>query len=111
MDRKIFVAGIIAGAVTFVAANAQAVTPVSGSVSGDEKCYGVVRAGMNDCANIAGTHGCHAKAAVDGDSGEYIMLPKGLCEKLVNGSLTGKPMPEPAAAPEEKQPEDAGKKS
>jgi uncharacterized membrane protein len=53
---------------------------------GQEKCYGVVKAGMNECGNK--THGCHAKAKKDADREEWIMVPKGLCEKLVGGSTS-----------------------
>ena len=53
-----------------------------------EKCYGVVKAGHNDCGNAQGTHSCAGQAKVDGDWGEWVYLPKGTCEKLVGGSLT-----------------------
>ena len=57
------------------------------AMKGDkEKCYGVVKAGKNDCANKAGTHSCAGQAATDGDTGEWIYLPTGVCERLVNGS-------------------------
>ena len=51
-----------------------------------EKCYGVVKAGKNDCANAAGTHSCAGSAATDADGGEWVYVPKGLCNKLVGGS-------------------------
>ena len=51
-----------------------------------EKCYGVVKAGHNDCANASGTHSCQGNAVVDGGKGEWIALPKGICKRLVNGS-------------------------
>lgn len=51
-----------------------------------EKCYGVVKAAKNDCGSS--THSCAGHAAKDGDAAEWVMTPKGLCEKLVNGSLT-----------------------
>ena len=63
-----------------------------GSVSADddeqklERCYGVVKAGMNDCS--ANGHACAAQAPEDGDPSEYIKLPSGTCEKLVNGSTS-----------------------
>lgn len=50
-----------------------------------EKCYGVVKAGKNDCANLAGTHSCAGQAKTDGDPGEWVLVPKGLCDKLVGG--------------------------
>ena len=55
---------------------------------GKEKCYGVVKAGHNDCANAAGTHSCAGHATVDSDGGEWVAVPKGLCEKLVGGSTS-----------------------
>ena len=51
-----------------------------------EKCYGVAKAGKNDCA--ANGHSCAAQAKADGDKNEWIAVPKGTCEKLVGGSLT-----------------------
>ena len=29
-----------------------------------EKCYGIAKAGMNDCANLTGTHSCAGQAKV-----------------------------------------------
>ncbi len=53
-----------------------------------EKCYGVAKAGKNDCAGKA--HACAGQAKADGSGGEFISVPKGTCEKLVNGSTTAK---------------------
>ncbi|HPF26727.1 MAG TPA: DUF2282 domain-containing protein [Steroidobacteraceae bacterium] len=50
-----------------------------------EKCYGIAKAGMNDCGTSK--HGCGGKAATDGDKAEWIKVPKGTCEKIVGGSL------------------------
>jgi len=50
-----------------------------------EKCHGVVKAGQNDCA--ASAHSCAGQATVDGAADEWVLMPKGLCAKLVNGSL------------------------
>jgi uncharacterized membrane protein len=51
-----------------------------------EKCYGVAKAGKNDCANKSGTHSCAGQSTVDGDAGEWVYVPAGLCDKLVGGS-------------------------
>lgn len=53
-----------------------------------EKCYGVAKAGKNDCAGQG--HSCSGMSKTDGDPKEYLLVPKGTCEKLVNGSLTAK---------------------
>ncbi len=63
-----------------------------------EKCYGVVKAGKNDCAAAGGSHSCAAASTMDGAGDEWVALPKGACEKIVGGSLT--PSGDaPAAAP------------
>ncbi len=60
-----------------------------------EKCYGVVKAGKNDCTSKVNKHMCAGQAKTDSDIHEWIKLPNGVCSKLVGGSLTeggtGKP--------------------
>jgi uncharacterized membrane protein len=50
-----------------------------------EKCYGVVKAGKNDCQTA--TSSCAGTSAKDAQKDAWIMVPKGTCEKIVNGSL------------------------
>jgi uncharacterized membrane protein len=54
------------------AANAQA----------KEKCYGIVKAGQNDCANLSGSHSCAGQATADNDPGEWKYVAKGTCKQL-----------------------------
>lgn len=56
----------------------------------EEKCYGVVKAGKNDCASKANKHSCATMAKNNADANEWMLVPKGLCEKLANGSLSAK---------------------
>ncbi len=51
-----------------------------------EKCYGIALAGKNDCA--AGLLGCSGSAKKNGQGDAYLDVPKGLCQKIVGGSLT-----------------------
>lgn len=51
---------------------------------GMEKCYGIAKAGKNDCA--AANHGCGGEAKVDGSKTEWVAVPDGLCGKIVGGS-------------------------
>jgi uncharacterized membrane protein len=53
--------------------------------STSEKCYGVAKAGKNDCAGPGHVCGGHSKS--DGDPNEWLSLPKGTCERIVGGSL------------------------
>ena len=49
-----------------------------------EKCYGVVKAGKNDCQTAATS--CAGTSKQDSQKDAWIYLPKGTCEKLVGGS-------------------------
>ncbi|WP_416055302.1 DUF2282 domain-containing protein [Photobacterium carnosum] len=50
--------------------------------NGKEKCFGVAKAGKNDCATK--TNACAGHAKSDGQKDAFIMVPKGLCERLNN---------------------------
>jgi uncharacterized membrane protein len=52
----------------------------------DEKCYGIAKAGMNDCHTSKSD--CAGTSTKDAQKDAYILLPKGTCIKIVNGSLT-----------------------
>jgi uncharacterized membrane protein len=53
-----------------------------------EKCYGIAKAGKNDCAGAA--HACSGQSKTDAGGKEWLALPKGTCERIVGGSLTAK---------------------
>ena len=50
-----------------------------------EKCYGVARAGMNDCF-FAG-NSCAGTATQDNLPETWIYVPKGTCQKISGGKL------------------------
>ena len=52
-----------------------------------EKCYGVAKAGKNDCA--ANGHSCAGQAKMDNTPTEWKYVPKGECEKM--GGKTAPP--------------------
>lgn len=47
-----------------------------------EKCYGITKAGLNDCGNRAGTHTCAGQSKVDYSFDDWRYVPKGTCKKL-----------------------------
>ena len=47
-----------------------------------EKCYGVAKAGENDCANLSGSHTCAGQAKVDKGADEWKYVAKGTCKQL-----------------------------
>jgi uncharacterized membrane protein len=53
-----------------------------------EKCYGIAKAGKNDCA--ANGHACQGQAKADANGKEWIYVPSGTCARVVGGSATAK---------------------
>jgi uncharacterized membrane protein len=47
-----------------------------------EKCFGIVKAGQNDCANLSGTHSCAGQAKTDNAADEWKFVPKGTCKEM-----------------------------
>lgn len=50
-----------------------------------EKCYGIVKAGANDCAGPG--HTCQGQANADASPDEYILLPAGTCDRIAGGEV------------------------
>jgi uncharacterized membrane protein len=75
---------ILAAAVSSLLA--MTTTAFAADDSNSEKCYGVAKAGKNDCAG--GAHACAGQSSKDGSTKEFVKLPKGTCERIVGGSLT-----------------------
>ncbi|MFM0741372.1 DUF2282 domain-containing protein [Paraburkholderia xenovorans] len=72
--RPALIAAALAGLVAASVNTAQAVEKV--------QCYGIAKAGQNDCASKTGVHDCAGEAKVDNDKGDFKTVPKGTCEKL-----------------------------
>jgi len=53
-----------------------------------EQCYGVAKAGHNDCGAGPGTS-CAGTSTQDDHKGSWILVPRGTCLKLTGGSLKG----------------------
>ena len=79
--KKILTAAALAGILSLSA------TPSSAHAmsAGMEKCYGIAKTGQNDCG--ANGHSCAGQAATDGDTNEWVAMPKGTCDKVVGGSI------------------------
>jgi len=51
-----------------------------------EQCYGIAKAGMNDCQTA--THSCAGTSTKDRDKASWIYVPAGTCAKIAGGSTT-----------------------
>jgi uncharacterized membrane protein len=61
--------------------------PVTVQAQGNmEKCYGVAKAGKNDCQTAKSS--CAGTSKADSQVDAWISVPKGVCDKLVGGKTT-----------------------
>lgn len=80
---KLAMASVITGVIAL-----GAVTATPAVAAGKEKCYGVAKAGNNDCATKNSSCAGTSKTDFQGDA--FLAVPKGMCGKLAGGSLTPK---------------------
>lgn len=88
MNKRLIVASALAAAFagpTLVEAQGPAPEPKFQA----EKCYGIAKAGKNDCAST-GNNSCAGTSRADADPRAWIYVPAGYCERIVNGSKTPK---------------------
>jgi uncharacterized membrane protein len=88
MNTRFIVASAIAAAVAAPALmTAQGPAPEPSFKA--EKCYGIAKAGKNDCAST-GNNSCAGTSKANADPRAWIYVPAGYCERIVNGSLKPK---------------------
>ena len=75
------IAGIVGAGMTLSTA------AVAGDMEGKEKCYGIAKAGQNDCASADGSHSCAGHATKDNDPNEWKLVDAGKCAEM-GGSTT-----------------------
>ena len=63
---------------------AMGLVPAAGAADAPakEKCYGIAKAGQNDCANLTGTHSCAGQSKVSDDAAEWKYVAKGSCKTM-----------------------------
>ena len=50
-----------------------------------ERCYGIAKAGKNDCATSSSA--CSGSARQDNQKDAWVYVPKGMCQKVAGGTL------------------------
>lgn len=63
---------------------------VSAAAADKEKCYGIAKAGQNDCASADGSHSCAGQAKADKGVNDWKYVAKGTCEKVGGHNKPGK---------------------
>ncbi|TDR80396.1 DUF2282 domain-containing protein [Paludibacterium purpuratum] len=46
------------------------------------QCYGVAKAGKNDCASQYSKHSCAGQSKVDNDPNDFKLVPAGTCQAM-----------------------------
>lgn len=83
MSKSLAISSALAAGVLMATSN----TALAGKAN-MEKCYGIVKAGKNDCAIKSLGTSCAGTATKDNIHDAWIYLPKGSCEKIAGGSLS-----------------------
>lgn len=47
-----------------------------------DKCFGIAKAGQNDCAGISGLHSCKGTSTTSYDPGDFAVKPTGTCKEM-----------------------------
>ena len=61
-----------------------------GNKNNAEKCYGIAKKGMNDCGGQGTGHTCQGQAKKNSSTNDWLLVPKGLCNKIVGGKTAPK---------------------
>ena len=84
MNQKLIISSALAGLIALASAGT-----AMADEKGKEKCFGIAKAGKNDCASATGTHSCAGQASVDNAPEEWNYVAKGTCDQL-GGKLATK---------------------
>jgi uncharacterized membrane protein len=88
INTKYLTASAIAAVASLAASGVAQSAPAAQPEFSFEKCYGVSKAGMNDCQT--NTHSCAGTAIADNQGDAWIYVPAGTCGKLTGGSTEPK---------------------
>ena len=52
------------------------------AAQGKDKCFGIAKAGQNDCAALNGVHSCAGQSKADNDPAEWKFVARGTCTQM-----------------------------
>lgn len=80
MDKQILIRSALASLVMPGAMTAA--VHAADEPAGKEKCFGVAKAGANDCASNDGAHSCAGQARRDNDLKDFKYVANGTCGQM-----------------------------
>lgn len=79
------IAAAITATVVAISINTDWLTKNTAEIKMRERCYGIARIEKNDCATSS--HSCASQAKIDRSPEEFLLVPKGLCERIAGGRV------------------------
>ena len=76
---------ILTTAITSALASALALGlagPAAAQAKAKEKCFGIAKAGQNDCANLSGSHTCAGQSKAEMAADEWRYVAAGTCKEM-----------------------------
>jgi len=85
MNKTTYIATAVAAAIALpaVAFSEPVAAPTSFK---SEKCYGIVKAGKNDCQTLSNS--CAGTSKKDNQRDAWVYVPAGVCDKIAGSSMT-----------------------
>ena len=88
MNRDLLVRSAIAG--VFAAGLTLGSSAMAQDMKGMEKCWGMSKAGQNDCGSNKTAHSCAGHSKKDYDPNDFKAVKAGTCEKMGGSLMEGK---------------------
>ena len=88
-SKRIAIASALAAAFAAPAFVSAQAGPASEPAFKAEKCYGIAKAGKNDCAST-GNNSCAGTSKLSADPKAWVFVPEGYCDRIANASKTPK---------------------
>ena len=82
MNNNLIIRSALAGLIALSAASGAIAADDMKKNADKEKCFGITKAGKNDCANATGSHSCAGQAKKDMAAEEWNYVAKGTCEGM-----------------------------
>ena len=77
MNQRLIVSSALASAMAL-----GLVGQVAAQDKGKEKCFGIAKAGQNDCANLSGSHSCAGQSKQEMSPTDWKYVAKGTCKDM-----------------------------
>ena len=88
MKKNLFIASAMIAALAVPLVSHGQAGPAPKPKFESEKCYGISKAGKNDCQTANSSCAGTSRRNNQGDA--WVYMPKGSCDKIVGGSLQAK---------------------